>query len=198
MRLSKWMLGFFAGIAALSIVPALPAQDFDHGEVGAFANYFRMGQTGNNFAGIGGRAGVNFGPFVQLEAEMSYDFNQVFTEGFQDTTGGSVAFTSSNMRVLHGLFGPKIQSKGPVKFFVTAKGGFVNFRFDPRPASFDTFTSSVDNLRSSNVVGAFYPGGGFEAYIGPVGLRLDVGDEMYFAGGTHHNLRISFGPQIRF
>jgi hypothetical protein len=37
-----------------------------------------------------------------------------------------------------------------------------------------------------------------EAYIGPVGLRLDVGDEMYFAGGTHHNLRISFGPQIRF
>lgn len=198
MRINKLMPGFFAALAALIIVPALPAQDLDHGEVGAFANYFRLNQTGNNFVGIGGRAGVNFGPFVQFEAEMSYDFNQVFTEGFQDTSGGSVTFASSNMRVLHGLFGPKIQTKGPVKLFLTAKGGFVNFRFDPRPASFDTFTSTVDNLRTTNVSAAFYPGGGVEAYIGPVGLRLDVGDEMYFAGGTHHNLRISFGPQIRF
>jgi hypothetical protein len=198
MRINKLILGFSALFAALSIVPALPAQDFNHGEVGAFADYFRLGQTGNNFVGIGGRAGVNVTSFVQFEAEMSYDFNQVFTEGFQNTSGGTATFASSNMRVLHGLFGPKIQTKGPVKFFLTAKGGFVNFRFDPVPASFGTFTSSVDNLRTTSVSAAFYPGGGFEAYIGPVGLRLDVGDEMYFAGGTHHNLRISFGPQIRF
>ena len=78
------------------------------------------------------------------------------------------------------------------------KGGFVNFRFDPRPASFNTFTSSVDNLRANNVSGTFYPGGGVEAFLGPIGLRLDVGDEMFFANGVHHNWKASFGPQIRF
>jgi hypothetical protein len=25
-----------------------------------------------------------------------------------------------------------------------------------------------------------------------------VGNEMYFADGTHHNLRVSFGPILRF
>jgi hypothetical protein len=46
--------------------------------------------------------------------------------------------------------------------------------------------------------GVFYPGGGLEGRIGPVGLRLDIGDEMYFNGGAHNNLRVSFGPFIRF
>ncbi len=44
----------------------------------------------------------------------------------------------------------------------------------------------------------FYPGGGIEAYLGPVGLRLDVGDEIYFRGGAHNNLRVTFGPHMRF
>jgi hypothetical protein len=42
------------------------------------------------------------------------------------------------------------------------------------------------------------PGGGVETTLGPVGLRLDVGDEMYFSNGTHHNLKVMFGPYIRF
>jgi len=29
-------------------------------------------------------------------------------------------------------------------------------------------------------------------------LRLEAGDEMYFASGTHHNFRMAFGPFIRF
>ncbi len=33
---------------------------------------------------------------------------------------------------------------------------------------------------------------------GPVGLRLDMGDEMYFNSGTHHNLRVAFGPFLTF
>jgi hypothetical protein len=37
-----------------------------------------------------------------------------------------------------------------------------------------------------------------EGHIGPVGLRLEAGDEIYFAGSTHHNLRAAFGPFIRF
>jgi hypothetical protein len=30
------------------------------------------------------------------------------------------------------------------------------------------------------------------------GLHLGLGDEIYFASGTHHNLRVAFGPYIRF
>jgi hypothetical protein len=169
----------------------------DHGEIGAFVDYFRLHQTGSNFVGLGGRAAFNLSPYVEVEVQMSYDFNRVFTEGFTDTTG-TITTAPSNLRVLNGLFGPKIQTKGPVRVFVTVKGGFTNFRFDPRPASFSTFTSSVDNLRSNNVSGALYPGGGVEAFFGPFGLRADVGDEIIFSNGAHHNWKVTFGPQIRF
>jgi hypothetical protein len=43
-----------------------------------------------------------------------------------------------------------------------------------------------------------YPGGGLEGFLGPLGLRFDVGDEIYFNGGAHHALRVAFGPVIRF
>jgi hypothetical protein len=43
-----------------------------------------------------------------------------------------------------------------------------------------------------------YPGGGIEAHWKVIGLRLDAGDEIYFNGGAHHNVRITFGPIIRF
>ena len=110
-----------------------------------------------------------------------------------------MTFQNSNIKVLHGLVGPKIiGGHGRIRPFVTVKGGFVNFRLDPRPASFAGFTSTVDNLRANNVSGALYPGAGFEGHIGPVGLRLEAGDEIYFAGGTHHNARVAFGPFIRF
>lgn len=187
---------FLILVAGLGFAPLANAQD--HAEVGAFVDYFKLGETGSNFVGLGGRAAVNFTSHLQFEAEMSYDFNRAFTEGFTNTSGGSVAFQNSNLRVLHGLFGPKIQTSGPVRVFVTLKGGFTDFRFDPEPASFSTFTSSVNNLRANNVDGAVYPGGGVEAFLGPIGLRLEVGDEIFFANGAHNNWKVSFGPQIRF
>lgn len=55
----------------------------------------------------------------------------------------------------------------------------------------------MGNLRAQNMNAALMPGGGVEGFIGPVGLRLDVGDEMYFNHGTNH-LKITFGPCIRF
>jgi len=73
----------------------------------------------------------------------------------------------------------------------------VRIHFE-EPGTFGSFTSSVENLRANNVSGALYPGGGLEATLGPVGLRLDVGDDIYFNSGAHHNLRVSFGPIIRF
>ena len=192
MKRMAWLLV----LAGLGVAPAAQAQD--HVEVGAFVDYFKLHETGTNFVGLGGRAAVNVSRLVQLEAEMSYDFNRVFTEGFTDTSGGTVTATNSNIRVLHGLFGPKLQTSGPVKLFVTVKGGFANFRFDPTPASFSTFTSSVNNLRADNVNAALYPGGGVEAFLGPIGLRAEVGDEIIFVNGAHHNWRVTFGPQLRF
>jgi hypothetical protein len=43
-----------------------------------------------------------------------------------------------------------------------------------------------------------YPGAGVEASLGPVGLRLELGDDIYFNGGAHDNLRVTFGPILRF
>jgi hypothetical protein len=187
---------FLILVAGLGLAPMAHAQD--HAEVGVFVDYFRLGETGTNFVGLGGRAAVSVARHVQIEAEMAYDFNRVFTEGFTDTTGGAVTTANSNLKVLHGLFGPKIQTSGPVRLFVTVKGGFANFRFDPTPASFSTFTSSVNNLRTSDVDAAFYPGGGIEAFLGPIGLRLEAGDEIIFVNGAHNNWKVSFGPQLRF
>ncbi len=104
----------------------------------------------------------------------------------------------TGLRILHGLAGPKIQTSGPVRVFVTLKGGADNFRFDPAPPSLSTFTSSINNLRANNVDAVFYPGGGIEALLGPVGLRLEAGDEMVFVNGVHHDLKVSFGPTFRF
>jgi hypothetical protein len=169
----------------------------DHIAVGAYVDYFHLSQTNTNFAGIGGRAGFGLSSHVMLEGELNYDFNQAFNEGFSN--GTTVTVERSNLRLLHGLFGPKL-SLGHSNFhlFLAVKGGFLNTRFDSRPANLDTFFSSVDNLRAKDVMGVFYPGGGVEGRVGPIGLRLDVGDEMYFNSGTHHNLRVALGPYIRF
>ncbi len=189
-------IAFLILVAGMGLARTVQAQD--HAEVGAFVDYFRLGETTSNFVGLGGRAAVNVTPHIQLEAEMSYDFNQAFTEGFTNTGSGTITTANSNIRVLHGLFGPKIQTSGPVRLFVTVKGGFTDFRFDPTPPSFTGFTSTVNNLRTNNVDAAVYPGGGVEAFLGPIGLRLEVGDEVFFANGAHSNWKVTFGPQIRF
>jgi hypothetical protein len=130
---------------------------------------------------------------------MSYDFGQTFTEGFTDPGTGSVTFSRTNLRILHGEFGPRVNmGHHAIQPFVTLKGGFVNFRFDNAPATFGTLFSSVNGLRTNDVDGVLYPGGGLQAHLGPVGLRLDVGDEIYFNHGTHNNLRVAFGPVFRF
>lgn len=194
--MKRLLVLFLLGACA---VPASFAQENDHIQAGIFADYFRESQTNSNLAGVGGRLGFTAFRGVKLEAEAAYDFNAVFTEGFTNTGTGTVSLQRSDMRVLHGMFGPKFAfGHGRVHPFVTVKGGGVAFRFDTRPATFDTFTSSVQGLRLNNVNGVLYPGGGLEGHIGPLGLRLDVGDEMYFNSGTHHNLRLAFGPYIQF
>jgi hypothetical protein len=49
-----------------------------------------------------------------------------------------------------------------------------------------------------SVTEAIYPGLGVEGFWGPFGLRLDGGDEIYFDHGARNNLKVTFGPVIRF
>ena len=125
------------------LVPLASAQD-DHFQAGVYADYFHISQTKSNMAGLGARVAVKALPYVMLEGEMSYDFNQVFTEGFTNPSGGAITFQNSNLKVLHGLFGPKlIGGHHAIRPFLTLKGGIVNFRLDPRPASVGTAISSI-------------------------------------------------------
>ncbi|OLB26530.1 MAG: hypothetical protein DMG41_09515 [Acidobacteria bacterium] len=177
-------------------VPLAKAQD--QFQVGAYGDYFRISQTGTNMAGLGGRVGYKMVPHVMFEGEISYDFDQGFTEHCL-STGCTVTVANSNLKVLHGLVGPKfIGGRHAIRPFLAVKGGFINFQLNPKPATFGQFTSSVQNLRSNNVSGVLYPALGAEGHLGPVGLRLEAGDEMYFAGATHHNVRLTFGPFLRF
>lgn len=177
------------------LVPLASAQD--HFQVGAYGDYFRVTQTSTDMAGLGGRIGYKVFSHVMFEGEMSYDFEQAFTEVCTNCT--SVTVAPSNLKVLHGLVGPKfVGGRHAIRPFLTVKGGFVNFRLDPRPPSFSGFVSSVDNLRSNNVSAVLYPAVGVEGHLGPIGLRLEAGDEMYFAGNAHHNPRLAVGPFLRF
>jgi hypothetical protein len=186
------LLLFLAGLS----VPLASAQD--HFQVGAYGDYFRLSQTDTNMAGLGGRAGIKLMSHVMFEAEMSYDFDQAFTEHCVSTSC-TVTVANSDLKVLHGLGGFKIiGGHHAIRPFLVLKGGFINFQLSPRPASFSGFTSSVENLRANNVSGVAYPAVGVEGHLGPVGLRLEAGDEMYFAGSTHHNARVAFGPFLRF
>ncbi len=170
----------------------------EHVEVGAFANYFRLNRnnTNVNFLGLGGRAGFNVSQNVQLEAEMAYDFEKAFTTDVDN--GGSLTTVRTKTRVLHGLFGPKFQTgSGHFKAFATGKVGIISFgSTNQSPAN--GFAGSFDAVENGSAKLAVYPGGGIEGFWGPIGLRLEAGDEIYFDHGARNNLRVSAGPAIRF
>jgi hypothetical protein len=190
----KRSLGLF--IASLFMaVPMLMAQD--HIEVGAFANYYRLSDPGptRNFVGVGGRAAFAVRPSVQLEAEMAYDFKRNYTNTF--TNGVTTELVNTQFRTLHGFFGPKLQTgSGPFRLFVTGKVGFDNFSISNQNATAG-FVNTV-GLTNGATYFALYPGAGVEAFAGPIGLRAEIGDDIFFNGGAHNNLRVTFGPQLRF
>jgi hypothetical protein len=175
-------IAVLVALVAVFTAPSLFAQDeLNHVEIGAFAELFRLSPVTPkiNFVGLGGRLSVNVHHNVQLEGEMGYDFKRNFTNTFSN--GVTTATVTSRLRALHGLFGPKLQTGGgALRAFVTVKGGFLNFGVSNQSAP-SGFTTQVGNVLSGNTNGVVYPGGGVEAYLGPVGLRLDVGDEIYAA-----------------
>jgi hypothetical protein len=180
-------------------VPSVMAQEGgNHIEVGVFADYFNLSRTtpNINFVGVGGRAAFNVRDNVQIEAEMAYDFKRNFTTTFSD--GITTQFVSTDLRPLHALFGPKISTGGgPFRFFGTFKAGLINFSTSNQNAS-SGFQSAIGDVTTGNTSAAIMPGVGVEGFFGPIGLRADVGDEIYFKNGTHNNLRVTFGPTFRF
>ncbi len=164
----------------------------EHATIGVFGDYTRLSPISTNMWGLGARIGVNAGHNFALEGEMSYDFDRSYTwSGFLPPDNPPI-FRNS-LHLWSGLFGPKFQIGGPVKFFVVAKGGFMNFA-----GGNPNFVNQVNGFSSASTYGVFYPGGGMEAHLGPVGLRLDVGDEIYFDNGAHNNLKVGFGPYFQF
>lgn len=182
----------------LAAVPCVKAQDEGNFQAGVFADYFRSSATGTNMFGVGARGGVLIVPHITLEGELAFDFNRGFTDAF-DNTYGSVSFIDSGVRTLHALFGPRATwEHGPIHPFAELKFGFIDYSFNNLPIGFTSFNNPIQNLRNQTLNLALLAGGGLEGKIGPVGLRLDVGDEMYFNHGAQQGLKLTFGPYLRF
>ena len=169
-------------------------------ETGVFIDYLSISQTSTDNFGIGGRFGYRVHHNVMLEGELAYDYGINFDEAYRNISNGDIAaIERTSIGVTHGLFGPTLEpAKGGFRPFVTLKGGFVDFRFSTSLLPYSNLASAILGIRTSRLNAAIYPGGGLEASLGPVGLRFELGDEIYFNNGGHNNLRITFGPIIRF
>jgi hypothetical protein len=169
-------------------------------ETGVFVDYLSISQTSTDNFGIGGRFGYRVHHNVMLEGELAYDYGINFDEAYRNISNGDIAaIERTSIGVTHGLFGPTLEpAKGSFRPFVTLKGGFVDFRFSTSLLPYSNLASAILGIRTSRLNTAIYPGGGLEASLGPVGLRFELGDEIYFNNGGHNNLRITFGPIIRF
>jgi len=169
-------------------------------EAGLLLDYLNVSQTDTNNFGLGGRFGYRVHRNVMLEGELSYGYGVNFQEAYRNVTNGDLtAIEQTSIGVTDGLFGPLLQpARGHLRPFVTLKGGFIDFRLSPSLLPYSRVVSTALGIRTSSLNGALYPAGGAEATLGPVGLRLEFGDAIYFNGGEHNNLRITFGPIIRF
>jgi hypothetical protein len=189
-----------------SAPPGESAYTLNHGEVSAYADYFRFapsGSTAANFVGVGGRAGFNVQPYVALEGEVNYDFARNYTSSqpVHNGTSTTTTFVTSSVRPVSGLFGPKFQfgTSGNFRVFVTGKVGFIDFSAsNPNNVTGTQFSNAISGVGGSGTHLALYPGGGFEGFWGPLGLRLEAGDEIYLSNGTYNNLRVAIGPTLRF
>jgi hypothetical protein len=190
-------IALIAALAFCFAPPSPMAQDYNHAEAGVFVDYFQLNRTDPNinFVGLGGRAAFNVSNHTQIEGEMAYDFKRNFTSTFTD--GLTTQLVTTRLRTLHALFGPKFQTSGPFRAFGTFKLGLVNFSTSDQNA-LAGFHGALGAVTAGDTRFAIYPGAGVEGFWGPFGMRLEVGDEIYFDSGARNNLKVTFGPQIRF
>lgn len=169
-------------------------------EVGIFLDSISIAQTDTNNLGLGARFGYRVHRNVMLEGELAYDYGLNFNEAYRNViTGDLTAIEHTSIGVTHGLFGPTlVRGEGHLHPFATLKAGFIDFRLSTSLLPYVDIVSPILNLRTSNLNAALYPGAGLAATLGPLGLRFEMGDEIYFNRGGHNNLRITFGPFLRF
>jgi hypothetical protein len=185
-------------VSTIFLTSSLFAQENDHGEIGVYADYFRLSEAGNtNFAGVGARIGFNVAPRVQVEGQLTYDFAQNLKLTNTSSTA-AITINRSSATLLHGFVGPKVVGGTEhARIFGTLQGGFIRFGVS-NGTVVNGLTTSLSNFGDSSTHVALYPAVGTELYVGAVGLRLEVGDVMYWTGKPHHNLSVRFGPQIKF
>jgi hypothetical protein len=108
--------------------------------------------------------------------------------------GGSGTVTTSGLRMVHFLAGPRFVFGGssPVHIFMTVKGGLINF------SNNKSFAGQINGVPNGVTDAVLYPAGGIELFAGWLGVRAEAGDEIYFDHGGNNNLRITAGPVIRF
>jgi hypothetical protein len=184
--------------ASWAQTPTKENKDFkNHGDLGAFFNFTRLTSPSLNLFGVGGRIGFNIQRRIVLEGEAAYDFERTQTRAI--TVGSVSNSVTTNVHVLHALFGPKINlTFGRTRFFALAKGGLVNYGVGG-PVTAGAINNQFGNIVDGDKIGAFYPGGGVDFYIGPISFRAEAGDEIQFVhGGSTNNVRATFGPQLRF
>jgi hypothetical protein len=174
---------------------------WNHGEFAVYGDMFRYtpkNSTTANFLGLGARLGFNVHPNVALEAEMNYDFEKNYTT--VSNTSGTTTTSTARVRPITGLFGPKFQfgTSGPFRAFLTGKAGFLQTNSSSANPSGSNFTGSLSQFGDNGTHFAAYPGGGIEGFLGPIGLRVEAGDEIFLSSGVRNNLRVTFGPSIRF
>lgn len=191
-------------LAAQSTQPASVTGDTTHVSVGVFGDYLRYHPLGSatGLAGVGARLGVNMSHHTAIEGEMDYDFARNYSVANNSSNGvsGSTTFTTVGIRPLWALFGPRFDlGTEHLNFFVTGKVGVVNWsNSNPNRVDQTTFSNAVNSIGGSGTQLALYPGGGIQGYWGFFGLRVEAGDAIYVNNGAHSNLRLTFGPQIRF
>jgi hypothetical protein len=193
------ILGALA-LCVASLAPAAQAQstvdEKNHGSIGAFVNFTRLQPADLNMFGVGARLGINVRKHIVIEGEGAYDCERSKTQTI--TTGAVTSTVRSNLRMLHFLAGPKIQTTGPVRFFGVLKGGIVHFGVGG-PVTAGVINNQINTIVDGDTKAAVYPGGGVEFNVGWLGLRLEAGDEIIFLNnGAQNNIRATFGPQIRF
>ena len=167
-------------------------------ELGAFGSFghFDLPPFPSDTVGVGGRLNIGLSHYLALEGEGSYDFKH---PGVQIVSTG-VGFNVTQLRlgVVHANGGFKLQTKGG-SYFLFLKGGILNFYPDVRTTTLvGTIQGAIPRSGTSFSEAVFYPGAGIDFHAGILGIRVDAGDEIYWDDGTHHNLRVTFGPTIRF
>ena len=167
-------------------------------ELGGFGSFgrFDLPPFPNDAVGVGGRIDIGLGHHIALEGEGSYDFKHPTLQ----IAGSGLGFNVTQFRlgILHANGGFKLQTKGG-SYFLFLKGGLLNFYPDVTTTTLvGTVQTPLPRTGTSFSEAVFYPGAGIGFHAGILGIRLDGGDEIYWDQGTHHNLRITFGPTLRF